>query len=107
MTDDRTVLTEDDVAAEQLVAWSYDAAEGGRLLATFETGDFATGLRLTNKIGEVAEAADHHPDLTLTYPTLAVTLSSHDAGGVTARDVRMARSITEHAAGLGVMPREG
>ncbi len=45
VTDDKTVLTEDDVAAEQLVAWSYDAAEGGRLTATFDTGDFATGLR--------------------------------------------------------------
>jgi len=104
VTDDKTVLTEDDVAAEQLVAWTYDAAEGGRLTATFDTGDFATGLTLTNQIGEVAEAANHHPDLALTYPTLAVTLSSHDVGGVTARDVRMARAITEHAAGLGVMP---
>ena len=64
------------------------------------------GSRSTNRIGEVAEAANHHPDLTLTYPTLGVLLTSHDVGGVTARDVRMARSITEHAAGLGVMPRE-
>ena len=46
VTDDKTVLTEDDVAAEQLVAWTYDAAEGGRLTATFDTGDFATGLAL-------------------------------------------------------------
>ena len=105
MSDDKTVLTEDDVAAEQLVAWSYDAAEGGRLTATFETGDFATGLALTNKIGAAAEAAGHHPDVTLTYPTVGVTLTSHDVGGVTARDVRMARTITEHAGGLGVLPR--
>ena len=48
-----------------------------------------------------------HRRMTLTYPTLAVTLSSHDVGGVTARDLRMARSITEHAAGLGVMPSAG
>ena len=104
MTDDKHVLSEDDVAAEQLVAWTYDATDGGRLTATFETGDFATGLALTNKIGQVAEAANHHPDLLLTYPRLEVTLTSHDAGGVTSRDLRMARSITEHAAGLGVMP---
>ena len=107
MTDDKTVLTEDDVAAEQLVAWTYDAAEGGRLTATFATGDFGTGLALTNKIGELAEAVNHHPDLALSYPALGVTLSSHDVGGVTARDVRMARSITEHAAGLGVAPARG
>jgi 4a-hydroxytetrahydrobiopterin dehydratase len=104
MSDDKLVLSEDDVAAERLVAWSYDATDGGSLTATFATGDFATGLALTNKIGEVAEAANHHPDLTLTYPTLGVLLTSHDVGGVTARDIRMARSITEHAAGLGVMP---
>ena len=104
MSDDKQVLSEDDVAAEQLVAWTYDAADGGSLVATFATGDFATGLALTNKIGEAAEAANHHPDVTLTYPTLGVLLTSHDAGGVTVRDVRMARTITEHAAGLGVMP---
>ena len=104
MSDDKQVLSEDDVAAEQLVAWTYDAADGGSLKSTFDTGDFATGLALVNKIGELAEATNHHPDLVLTYPAVSVLLTSHDAGGVTARDVRMARSITERAAGLGVMP---
>jgi 4a-hydroxytetrahydrobiopterin dehydratase len=101
---DSTVLTEQQVADEQLVAWQYDVAGGGSLGATFDTGDFATGLRLTNRIGELAEVEDHHPDLTLTYPTLAVRLTSHDVGGVTARDVRMARSISEHAAAEKVGP---
>ena len=86
------------MAEEQLVGWTYDAADGGSLSATFDSGDFATGLRLVNTIGELAEAENHHPDLTLTYPSVGVRLTSHDAGGVTARDVRMARSISERAA---------
>ena len=104
MSDDKQVLTEDDVAGEQLVAWTYDGTDGGRLTATFDTGDFATGLALTNRIGEVAEAANHHPDVLLTYPSVGVTLTSHDVGGVTARDLRLAHAISEHAAGLGVGP---
>ncbi|MGP6174832.1 4a-hydroxytetrahydrobiopterin dehydratase [Corynebacterium sp. A21] len=70
--------------------------------ATFKTGDFATGLRLVNLIGAAAEAANHHPDITLTYPTLAITLSSHDVGGLTSRDVDLARQINEYAEELAV-----
>lgn len=102
----KEVLSADRVAEEQLVAWTYDAADGGSLSATFDSGDFATGLRLVNAIGELAEAENHHPDLTLTYPSVGVRLTSHDAGGVTARDVRMARSISERAAAEKVMPAQ-
>jgi len=101
---DMDVLTQDQVADEQLVAWTYDAADGGSLVARFETGDFATGLRLVNSVGELAETEDHHPDLELTYPSVGVRLTSHDAGGVTARDVRMARSISERAAAEKALP---
>ena len=101
---DKDVLPEDRVAEEQLVGWTYDAADGGSLAVTFDSGDFATGLRLVNSIGELAEAENHHPDVTLTYPSVGVRLTSHDVGGVTARDVRMARSISERAATEKVMP---
>ena len=74
------------------------------LHATFGTGDFATGLRLVTLIGESAEAMDHHPDLDLRYPEVTVRLTSHDSGGVTERDLRLARLASEHAAGLGVHP---
>ena len=60
--------------------------------------DFATGLRLVAAIGAVAEELDHHPDLDLRYGRLRIRLSSHDVRGVTARDVRLARRITELAA---------
>ena len=88
-----------------------DVAEGGlddwRMLfralhARFRTGNFATGLELVARIGEAAEELDHHPDLDLRYPRLDVRLSSHDVGGVTDRDLELARRISGFAANLGV-----
>lgn len=72
------------------------------LRTRFRTGSFATGLRLVSRIGELAEEANHHPDVDLRYPTVAVTLWSHDVGGVTSRDVDLARRISEAAAELEV-----
>jgi 4a-hydroxytetrahydrobiopterin dehydratase len=72
------------------------------LRTRYRTGDFATGLRLVERIGELAEAANHHPDVDLRYPTVAVVLWSHDVGGVTSRDVDLARGISHAAAELGV-----
>src|SRR5699024_6009942 len=51
--------------------WSQD---GQTLTVRFATGDFATGLELVDRIGASAEEANHHPDLTLTYPEVTVTL---------------------------------
>ncbi|MFB9312156.1 VOC family protein [Nocardioides plantarum] len=100
--DDRRTLGPADVASELLDDWRYLM---GALHARFETGDFATGLRLVADIGGSAEAAGHHPDLDLRYPFVTVRLTSHDVGGVTLRDVRLAREITDHAGRLGATPR--
>ncbi|HEU5038604.1 MAG TPA: VOC family protein [Nocardioides sp.] len=96
---DQTVLTYSQVREAALDDWRWLV---GGLHARFATGDFATGLALAGRIGAAAEEADHHPDLDLRYPHLSVKLVSHDVGGVTARDVRMARRISELAADLGV-----
>ena len=72
------------------------------LRTRFKTGDFATGLRLVNRIGELAEEANHHPDVDLRYPHVNVTLFSHDVFGVTSRDIDLARQISAAAADLGV-----
>jgi 4a-hydroxytetrahydrobiopterin dehydratase len=74
----------------------------GVLHARFATGGFVEGLELAQRIGEVAEAADHHPDVDLSYPTLDVRLVSHDVGGVTSRDLDLAREISAIAAELGI-----
>lgn len=103
MNASKQILTPDEITAASLPQWRH--AEGA-LHVTFATGDFATGLALVDRIGEAAEAADHHPDLHLTYPTVSVTLTSHDVGGVTRRDVDMARQIDELAAAAGVEAAE-
>ncbi len=74
----------------------------GGLHARFATGDFVTGIALADAIATAAEEANHHPDLDLRYPFLAVKLVSHDVGGVTSRDLELARRISELAASAGV-----
>ena len=74
----------------------------GAIEALYATGDFAKGLEFVGRVGEVAEAANHHPDVTLTYPTVHIRLLSHDAGGVTERDLALARQIRDIAADLGI-----
>lgn len=69
----------------------------GRLHARFEIRDFAAGLSLVNEIGRLAEQADHHPDIDLRYTSVYLRLVSHDVGGLTMRDVRLAREISQAA----------
>jgi 4a-hydroxytetrahydrobiopterin dehydratase len=99
MSDPRTVLTYTQVKDAGLTDWRMLV---GSLHARFATGGFAAGLALADRIGAAADEANHHPDLDLRYPYLGVRLVSHDVGGVTERDVRMARRISEIAAELGV-----
>lgn len=72
------------------------------LYARFLTGDFATGLRFVTAVAEAAEAANHHPDLTLTYSLVDISLISHDVGEVTQRDLALARRISEIALEQGI-----
>lgn len=83
-----------DVLAADLPDWRMIQ---NALYATYETGGFTTGLALVQQIAEAAEAANHHPDVTLTYPRVEVKLNSHDVGGITDRDLALARTISELA----------
>ena len=67
------------------------------LHARFLTGDFVTGLKFVTAVTEAAEQANHHPDVTLTYPFVDVKLISHDVSQVTQRDIDLARRISEIA----------
>ena len=69
-------------------------AEAGKTIQrTFGTGDFNAGVSFVVAIGRLADAADHHPDILLTYPRVVVTLTTHDAGRVTEKDLRLAAEI--------------
>lgn len=104
MTDDQTVLTGHELENEGLDDWRILFST---LHARFETGDFATGVKLVDAIGEAVEERNHHPDVDLTYPRVDVRLTSHDVGGVTQRDVRLARKISTLAEQLGAIPKPG
>jgi 4a-hydroxytetrahydrobiopterin dehydratase len=95
---DRDLLGVAEVADERLDDWRWMMRA---LHARFATGDFGTGLRLVQDVAAAAERADHHPDLDLRYGSVSVRLSSHDVGGVTQRDVRLAREVSASAARLG------
>ena len=103
MTDPQRKVSAAELAEAGLTGWRRT---GEALTATFRTRKFSTGLELVNRIGASAEKANHHPDLTLTYPEVRVTLSSHDVGGITSRDIDLARTISGHAADLGVAAPE-
>lgn len=62
---------------------------------TFKTGSFATGVKLINAVAELAEKANHHPDIILTYLAVIITLTTHDQGLVTAADIELAGQIND------------
>ena len=72
------------------------------LQSSFSTGSMAKGIEFAARVGAAADQANHHPDLTVTYPRVHVLLTTHDADGLTARDVELARTISAIAAELGI-----
>lgn len=85
-------LSDADVRAalSGLDGWS---ADGGWLRRRYETDGWPTTLMLVNAIGFMAEAADHHPDLKVSWGSVDVALQTHTAGGITRKDVELAGRI--------------
>ncbi len=69
--------------------------EGDALRRLYRVNGFRSALIVANTIGHLAEAAWHHPDLTISWGKVEVSLWSHDAGGVTERDLELARRIED------------
>jgi 4a-hydroxytetrahydrobiopterin dehydratase len=80
----------------QLEGWAI--AEGPRLTKLWKLADFATALAFVNRIGAVAEAEDHHPDIALAWGRVGVELWTHAAGGLTENDFIVAARIDAAAA---------
>lgn len=99
MSDPKQTLSTAEVVESGLDDWRQLL---GVIRARYRTGDFATGLALVDRVGALAEAADHHPDITLTYPEVVISMSSHDVDGITSRDIDLAREISAVARELGV-----
>jgi 4a-hydroxytetrahydrobiopterin dehydratase len=79
----------------------------GVACAYFATGSFRAGVALVDAIGALADAANHHPDVDLRYPSVVVWLSTHDVGGLSERDVNLARQISAAARDQGVSADPG
>ncbi|MGL5795671.1 MAG: 4a-hydroxytetrahydrobiopterin dehydratase [Waterburya sp.] len=62
---------------------------------TFEFKNFVEAIAFVDKLVEPAEAAQHHPDLTISYNKVTVSLTSHDAGGITQQDFDLAKTISQ------------
>ena len=65
----------------------------GALRCEFRFESFRKALQFVNKVGSLAEAADHHPDIDIRFNVVKLALSTHDVSGVSARDFSLARSI--------------
>ncbi|GAA3741471.1 4a-hydroxytetrahydrobiopterin dehydratase [Spinactinospora alkalitolerans] len=84
----------DDAAISAGLADLHDwRQEPGAVRRTVEAPDFMSGIALVNAVAREAEEANHHPDVDIRYTRVTFTLSSHDVGGVTERDLDMAARI--------------
>jgi 4a-hydroxytetrahydrobiopterin dehydratase len=95
-----TRLSDESVSAglSDLPGWSLagDAKADGSgrgIEKAFELDDFPAAIAFVVRVGFLAEAADHHPDLDVRWRTVRVFLTSHDAGGLTAKDLALAGEI--------------
>lgn len=85
-------LTEKEIQEKvpTLPGWKYEA---GALVHDYAFADFAAAFAFVVRLALLAEKANHHPDIDIRYNKLRVALVSHDAGGVTGRDISMAAEI--------------
>lgn len=90
---ERRILNENELnaALETLDGWT---AEEKMLKRRYEFTNFAESLAFVNRVGELAEAADHHPDITFGWGYCAIALTTHDRGGITDVDISLARQIS-------------
>ena len=76
--------------AEELPAWRR---EGEALRREWNFRDFSAAWGFMSRVALLAESQDHHPEWSNVYGRVAIRLTTHDAGGLSARDVRLARAI--------------
>ncbi len=86
-------LLSDGEIRERLPGVPRWALEDRALSRTWTFDDFPQALAFINRVGELAEAADHHPDIHNSWATVRLSLTTHDAGGLTDRDFDLARKI--------------
>jgi 4a-hydroxytetrahydrobiopterin dehydratase len=91
---ERRLLNQDEVTSEltKLNGWQTN---DNKLTRKFSFANFAEALAFVNRVGEIAEAADHHPDITFGWGYAEISTTTHDRGGVTDVDIALASKIDE------------
>lgn len=79
-----------DIARRDLPDWQL---EDGKLVRDYTFSDFAAAMIFVNKVAALAESANHHPDIDIRYNQVHLALISHDSGGLTQRDIKLATRI--------------
>jgi len=87
-----TRLTDDEIDRRLLALPGWER-HGDEIRRTFAFADFEGSLAFVGQVGALAEAANHHPDIDIRYSKVTLALSTHDAGGLTAKDFDLAEKI--------------
>jgi 4a-hydroxytetrahydrobiopterin dehydratase len=85
-------LTESEIASG-LVRCPGWQRRGSEITRTFSFADFKGSMAFVNRVAGLADAMDHHPDIDIRYSKVTLTLSTHDASGLTTRDFTLAEQI--------------
>lgn len=87
-------LTDDEIQAQLPAAWDRD---GDEIVRTFEFESYLEGVGFASAAGGLAEEAFHHPEMTIGWREIEVRLTTHDAGGITQKDIDLAERFDELA----------
>lgn len=86
-------LLSDSEVQERLAGLPGWERAGEAIEKSFERGDFVGSVEFVSKLVEPAEAMNHHPDLSISWDTVTVTISTHSEGGLTAADFELAEKV--------------
>jgi 4a-hydroxytetrahydrobiopterin dehydratase len=83
---------EREAALSALPGWSWDASRAG-IARSFKFRDFGEAFAFMTRVAMLAEKADHHPEWSNVWNRVDILLTTHSAGGLTAKDIALAKSI--------------
>lgn len=86
-------LLSPELVQEKLRSLPHWKLEGKEIVRRLEFPDFVQAMAFVNQVAEKAEKAGHHPDIDIRYNKVRLALISHDKGGLTERDMKMAQAI--------------
>ena len=89
-----TLLTDDEISAGLADLPGWDRA-GNEITRTVKLGDFRDAIIYVGAVAHLAQAANHHPDIAISWNTVTLTLSTHSEGGLTEKDLALARQVSD------------